>query len=159
MDMIFISSNEEQSEEQLNQDKAECEMWTFDQIGFPQVYVPVDDPGHGKVTVEVTNSAIGVGTDKGLGAGNGTFTSAMHRGMEQGRRDKERRIVQKALKHYDENPEEAIRTIRPIDPELAMRLEDRLKANQRQAAIRDQYDENYYRAMTACMTARGYTVN
>lgn len=49
IDPLFVYPGEDQTEEQLNQDSAECEMWTFEQIGFPAGYVADEDAGKNKV--------------------------------------------------------------------------------------------------------------
>jgi len=132
---VFIYPNEDQTQEQLDIDKAECEMWTFEQIGFPEGYVEDEDAGKGKVT---KNALIGTVAGAGIGAGAGAVAGKPGKGAAAGAAagliggliigsKKKKKAKEEAKEEYEE-------------------------ANA-------QYNDNYKRAMTACMTARGYTVS
>lgn len=135
VDPIFVYPKEGQSEEQLNKDMAECEMWTFDQIGFPPGYVADEDAGKGKVS---KNAAIGTVAGAGLGAAAGAAGGKPGKGAAVGA---------------------AAGLIGGLIVGSKKKAKAKEEAEGQSAAINAQYNDNYRRAMSACMTARGYTVN
>ncbi len=132
---VFIYPNEEQTQEQLGKDKAECEMWTFEQIGFPAGYVAEEDAGKDKVK---KHAAIGTLAGAGIGAAAGAAGGKPGKGAAVGA---------------------AAGLIGGLIIGSKKKKKAREEAAEDQTAIDVQYNDNYKRAMTACMTARGYTVN
>jgi len=135
IDPIFIYPDEEQTQEQLDLDKAECEMWTFEQIGFPEGYVADEDAGKGKTS---KNAAIGTVAGAGIGAAAGAAAGKPGKGAAAGA---------------------AAGLIGGLIVGSKKKKKAREEAEEQAAAVDGQYNDNYKRAMTACMTARGYTVN
>ncbi len=132
---VFIYPNEEQTQQQLDIDKAECEMWTFEQIGFPAGYVAEGDPGKGKTA---KNAAIGTVAGAGIGAAAGAIGGKPGKGAAAGA---------------------AAGLIGGLIIGSKKKKKAREEAAEETYAVDAQYNDNYKRAMTACMTARGYTVN
>lgn len=132
---LFIFPKEGQSEDQLNQDKAECEMWTYEQIGFPQGYEPEEDAGKGKVK---KNAAIGTVAGAGIGAAAGAAAGKPGKGAAVGA---------------------GAGLIGGLIVGSKKKEKAREEAEEQANAVDEQYNENYRRAMTACLTARGYTVS
>lgn len=132
---LFIYPDKEQTQEQLDQDHAECEMWTFEQIGFPQGYVASEDAGKNKVK---KNAAIGTVAGAGIGAAAGAVGGKPGKGAAAGA---------------------AAGLIGGLIIGSKKKKKAREKAEEEATAVDSQYNDNYRRAMTACMGARGYTVN
>ena len=132
---VFIYPNQDQTQEQLNQDRAECEMWTFEQIGFPQGYVAGGDPGKGKTA---KTAVIGTVAGAGIGAAAGAIGGKPGKGAAAGA---------------------AAGLIGGLIIGSKKKKKAREEAAEEAYAVDAQYNDNYRRAMTACMTARGYTVN
>jgi len=135
IDPIFIYPNEEQTQEQLDQDRAECEMWTFEQIGFPEGYVADEDAGKGKTA---KNAAIGTVAGAGIGAAAGSVAGKPGKGAAAGA---------------------AAGLIGGLIVGSKKKKKAREEAAEEASAVDGQYNDNFKRAMTACMTARGYTIN
>jgi len=132
---LFIYPNEDQTQEQLDQDFAECEMWTFEQIGFPQGYVASEDAGKNKVK---KNAAIGVVAGAGIGAAAGAIGGKPGKGAAAGA---------------------AAGLIGGLIIGSKKKKKAREAAAEEEAAFDSQYNDNYKRGMTACMGSRGYTIN
>ena len=132
---VFIYPNQDQTQEQLNQDRAECEMWTFEQIGFPQGYVAEGDPGKGRTA---KTAVIGTVAGAGIGAAAGAIGGKPGKGAAAGA---------------------AAGLIGGLIIGSKKKKKAREEAAEEASAADAQYNDNYRRAMTACMTARGYTVN
>ena len=135
IDPVFVYPNEGQTEEQQNKDMAECEMWTFDQIGYPQGYVAPDDAGKGKVK---KNAAIGTVAGAGIGAAAGAAGGKPGKGAAVGA---------------------AAGLVGGLLVGSKKKKKAKEEAAQQQAAADAHYNANYRRAMSACLTARGYTVS
>lgn len=121
---LFIYPNEDQTQEQLDQDHAECEMWTFEQIGFPEGYVAADDAGKNKVK---KNAAIGVVAGAGIGAGAGAVAGKPGKGAAAGA---------------------AAGLIGGLIIGSKKKKKAREAAAEEAAAIDSQYNDNYKRGMT-----------
>lgn len=135
VDPVFVYPEEGQTQEQIDQDTAECEMWTFEQIGFPPGYVPPEDAGKGKTT---KNAAIGTVAGAGIGAAAGAAGGKPGKGA-------------------------AVGAAAGLIGGLIIGSKKKKKAEEEAAAeaatVNEGYNDNYHRAMTACLTARGYTVS
>lgn len=135
-DQLFVYPKEGQSQELMDKDFAECELWTYEQIGFPQGYVADgEDPGKNKVK---KNAAIGTVAGAGIGAAAGAAGGKPGKGAAAGA---------------------AAGLIGGLIIGSKKKKKAREEAKEEVAAIDAQYNENYRRAMTACMGARGYSIN
>lgn len=132
---IFVYPEKGQSQDQLELDKSQCEMWTFEQIGFPAGYVAGGDPGKGKTS---KNAAIGTVAGAGIGAAAGAIGGSPGKGAAAGA---------------------AAGLIGGLIIGSKKKKKAREQAAQEQAAVDAQYNDNYKRAMTVCLTARGYEVS
>jgi len=132
---LFIYPNEEQSQEQMDKDFAECEMWTYEQVGFPEGYVADEDAGKNKVK---KNAAIGTVAGAGIGAAAGAAAGKPGKGAAAGA---------------------AAGLIGGLVIGSKKKKKAKEEAKEEAALVDEHYNENYRRAMTACMGARGYTVN
>lgn len=150
---LYIYPQKGQSAEQQGRDRYECHGWAAQQTGFdptrqqagatgsasmppPQAEAPqgglVRDAARGAAVGAVGGAIAG---DAGKGAAIGAGTGALIGGMR--RRDQEAR-QQQAQQNYERQKAAALE---------AQRTEGANRAN------------DYKRAMTACMQARGYSVN
>ena len=130
---IFIVPLQGQDEAKINQDKAECEMWTYEQIGFPEGYVPPENTD-GKVA---KNAAIGTVGGAAIGAGAGAIGGRPGVGAAAG-------------------------AGAGLIAGLAIGSSKKKKAKEAEEARLAEiaaYNGNYTRAMTACLTSRGYQVS
>jgi hypothetical protein len=130
---IFIVPLQGQDEAQINQDKAACEMWTYEQIGFPEGYVPPENTD-GKVA---KNAAIGTVGGAAIGAGAGAIGGKPGVGAAAG-------------------------AGAGLIAGLVIGSKKKKKAKEEAAAQQAEitaYNDNYRRAMTACLSARGYQVS
>jgi predicted lipid-binding transport protein (Tim44 family) len=150
---LFIYPAKGQSQEQLGKDRYECHTWAVQQTGFdptnPQsaqapaqaAPPPPSEPQQGGLLRGAgRGAAIGavggaIGGDAGRGAAIGAATGALIGGFR--RRDQQRR---QASQHQQWQRQQA-----------------QVQAQQQQAMSGQR--SNYNRAMSACLTARGYTVN
>lgn len=150
---LFIYPAQGQSQEQLDRDRFECHSWAVKETGFdpsnpqtaqapaatpppPQQEAPQGGLLRGAArgaAVGAVGGAIGGNTGKGaaIGAATGGLIGSMRRGDQQARQ-------QQQQKNYQQQQAQA-------------------QAQQQQAAAAQRND--YNRALTACMTARGYTIN
>jgi hypothetical protein len=148
---LFIYPNQGQSEEQQSRDHFECHSWAVQQTGFdpsnpPQaqtssVQAPQQEATQGGLLRGgARGAALGavggaIAGDAGKGAAIGAATGALFGGM---RRNNQRRSQAQQQRNYEQQVQQQ-------------------QANQQQAnaASRDGYN----RAMTACLTGRGYSVS
>lgn len=135
VDQLYVYPKEGQTQEQLDQDMAECEMWTYEQIGFPEGYVADEDAGKGKVT---KNAAIGTLAGAGVGAAAGSVAGKPGKGAAAGA---------------------GAGLVAGLIIGSKKKKKAKEEAEQQAVAVDSQYNENYRRAMTACMGARGYEVS
>ncbi len=150
---LFIYPAQGQSQEQLGKDRYECHTWAVQQTGFdptnPQTAQapvqsappPPSEPRQGGLLRGAARgAAVGavggaIAGDAGKGAGIGAATGALMGGFR--RRDQQRR---QAHQHQQWQQQQA-----------------QVQAQQQQAMASQR--NNYNRAMSSCLTARGYTVN
>lgn len=132
---IFIYPQEDQTQEQIDRDKAECEMWTFEQIGFPPGYVDPDNAGKGKTA---KTAVIGTVAGAGIGAAAGAIGGKPGKGAAAGA---------------------AAGLIGGLIVGSKKKKKAKEEAAAQQGAIHEGYNNNYHRAMGACLTARGYNVS
>lgn len=152
---LFIYPSKGQSQEQQSRDRYECHTWAVQQTGYdpsnPQTAQasapaaapppPHSEPQQGGVLRGgARGAAIGavggaIAGDAGKGAAIGAATGALIGGFR--RRDQMRRQQAKQRQYQQQQQQMAQR--------------------QSQAASRGR--DNYNRAMKACLTGRGYTVN
>lgn len=148
---LFIYPNQGQSPEQLNRDKYECHGWAVQQTGVDPMnpraptapsYAPppMEAPQGGIVRGGARGALLGVvggaiAGNAGKGAAIGAATGALFGGM---RRRDQRRRQQTAQQQYQQQ---------------------QMQAQQQQQQAAAQQRHGYNRAMSACLSARGYTVN
>jgi len=132
---IFIVPLQGQDEPTINQDKSECEMWTYEQIGFPEGYVPPENAGEGSVA---KSAAIGTVAGAAVGAGAGAIGGRPGVGAAAGAGAGLIGGLVIGSKKKKKAQEEA-------EAEYQTKVVD--------------YNNHYTRAMTACLTARGYQVS
>lgn len=130
---IFITPLNGQDQTTTNKDKAECEMWTYEQIGFPQGYVPPENTD-GKVA---ETAAIGTVSGAAIGAGAGAIGGKPGVGAAAGA---------------------GAGLISGVIIGSKKKKKVKAEAAAQQAEI-DAYNSNYTRAITSCMSARGYQVS
>ena len=151
---LFIYPSKGQSKEQLGRDRYECHAWAVQQTGFdpsnPQLGQPpaqaMTPPTQrqprrgGLLRGGARGAAIGavggaIAGDAGKGAAIGAATGALFGGF---RRRDQRRQEQYAQQQYQRQQQQV---------------------QQQQAQAQYQRQSAYNRAMAACLTGRGYTVN
>ena len=138
---FFVFPGQGQSEEQMQRDKVECQIWAQNQTGFNPLATPTattppparEAPRGGLLRGGARGAAIGavggaIGGDAGRGAAIGASTGALFGGM---RRSDQLRQEQQAQQQWA----------------------------QQQAADHAQAREQFNRAMKACLQGKGYTVN
>jgi len=133
-DQLFVYPKNDQTQEQMDQDFSECEMWTYEQIGFPEGYVADEDAGKGKVA---KNAAIGTVAGAGVGAAAGAVAGKPGKGAAAGA---------------------GAGLVAGLIIGSKKKKKAKEEAAEQAAMVDEQYNENYRRAMTACMGARGYEV-
>ena len=148
---LFIYPKQGQSPEQLNRDKYECHGWAVQQSGFDPMNAraptapsyappPTEAPRGGIVRGGARGALLGVvggaiAGNAGKGAAIGAATGALFGGM---RRRDQRRRQQTAQQQYQQQ---------------------QMQAQQQQQQAAAQQRHGYNRAISACLSARGYTVN
>ncbi len=151
---LFIYPSKGQTKEQLGRDRYECHTWAAQQTGFDpsnpqsaqpsaQATTPPPQPEQrrgGLLRGAGRGAAIGavggaIGGNAGKGAAIGAATGALFGGF---RRRDQRRQEQYAQQQYQRRQQQM---------------------RQQQAQASNQHRSAYDRAMTACLTGRGYTVN
>jgi len=138
---FFVFPSQGQSEEQMQRDKVECQIWAQQQTGFNPLATPTattPPPARearqggllrgGARGAAVGAVAGGIGGDVGRGAAIGASTGALFGGM---RRSDQLRREQQAQQQWA----------------------------QQQATEHAQAREQFNRAMKACLQGKGYTVN
>jgi len=154
---LFIYPSKGQSQQQLSQDRFECHTWAVQQTGFdpsnPQMAqsnVPAaapppraEAPQGGLIRGGARGAALGavggaIAGDAGKGAKIGAATGALFGAF---RRRDQRRRQRSAQQQYQQQQQQ------------------RQQALQQQTQAANQRRNGYDRAMTACLTGRGYTVN
>jgi Sec-independent protein translocase protein TatA len=149
---LFIYPKQGQTQDQLNRDKYECHTWSVQQSGFNPMnssaprasggvaQPPAEAAQGGVVRGGARGALLGVvggaiAGDAGKGAAIGAATGALFGGMR--RRDQRRRQ----------------------DATQQQYQQQQMQAQQQQQQAAAQQRHGYNRAMTACLSARGYTVN
>ena len=150
---LFIYPSQGQSQEQQSRDQYECHTWAVQQTGFdptnpqamqappPSAAPPPQEATQGGVLRGGARGAVvgvvagAIAGDAGKGAAIGAASGGLIGGM---RRKDQKRQQQQAQQNYQQQQAQA--------------------QAQHQAAMASQRD-SYDRALTACLTGRGYTVS